>query len=49
MVLTCSRQDLYNKEEEEENLTENTSVVPAKYPLKVKLENFYNSRVSKLR
>ena len=27
---------------------ESTSVVPAKYPPKVKLENFHNSRVPKL-
>ena len=45
-VLTCLRQDLHNKEEE--NLTKSTGVVPAKYPSKVKLENFHNSRVPKL-
>ena len=32
-----------------EDLVESTSVVPAKYPSKVKLENFHNSRVPKLR
>ena len=31
------------------DLAESTGVVPAKYPLNVKLENFHNSRVSKLR
>ena len=30
------------------DLAESTGVVPAKYPLNVKLENFHNSRVSKL-
>ena len=34
-----SRQNLHNTEKEED-LTESTGVVPAKYPLKVKLENF---------
>ena len=29
-------------------LQESISVVPAKYPSKVKLENFHNSRVSEL-
>ena len=33
---------------EEEDLAESTSVVPTKYPLKVKLENFHNSRVPEL-
>ena len=42
----CSRQDLHNKEEED--LTESTGVVTAKYPPKVKLENFHNYRVSEL-
>ena len=46
MVLTCSRQDLHNKEEEDP--IETTSVVPAKFPPKVKLENFPNFRVSEL-
>ena len=32
-----------------ENLVKSTDVVPAKYPPKVKLENFYNSRVLELR
>ena len=45
-VLTCSSRNLQNKEEDD--LTESTSVVSAKYPPKVKLENFYNSRVPKL-
>ena len=44
--VACSEQNLHNKEEED--LTENTGVVPTKYPLKVKLENFHNSRVPKL-
>ena len=46
MVLTCPRQNLRNKNKED--LTESTCVVPAKYPLKVKLENFHNSRVLEL-
>ena len=46
-VLTCSKQNLRNKEEEED-LTESTSVVSAKYHPKVKLENLHNSRVSAL-
>ena len=37
-ILTCSRQDLRNKEVKDP--TESTGVVPAKYPQKVKLENF---------
>ena len=45
-VLTCSRQNLQNKEEG--NLTNCIDVVPAKYPLKVKLENVHNFRVPKL-
>ena len=36
-VLTYLKQDLHNKRED---LIESTSVVPAKYPLKVKLELF---------
>ena len=47
MVLTCSRQDLHNKEEEE-NFTESTDVVSAKHPVNVKLDNFQNSRVPEL-
>jgi len=43
----CPGQDLHNKEEED--LTESTGVVPAKYPLNVKLENFHNPRVPELR
>ena len=31
-----------------EDLVESTGVVAAKYPLKVKLENFHNSRVPEL-
>ena len=42
----CSRQNLRNKEEED--LTESISVILAKYPPKVKLENFHNSRVPEL-
>ena len=45
-VLTSSRQNLGNKDKEE--LAESTGVVPVKYPPKVKLENFYNSKVSEL-
>ena len=44
-VLTCPRQDLHNKEED---LTKSTDVVLAKYPSKVKLENFHNPRVLEL-
>ena len=47
MGKTCSRQNLCNKEEEED-LAESIGVVSAKYPPKVKLENFHNSRVPKL-
>jgi len=36
IVLTCSKQNLRNKNKED--LAENTSVVLAKYPPKVKLE-----------
>ena len=46
MVLMCSRQDLHNREEEVP--TESTDVVPAKFPAKVKSENFPNFRVSEL-
>ena len=45
-VLTCFRQNLQNKNKED--LAKSTGVVPAKYPLKVKLENFYNFRVPEL-
>jgi len=45
-VLTCSRQNLRNKEEE--NLTESTSLEPTKYPSNVKLENVHNPKVPKL-
>ena len=47
MVLMCSRQDLWNKEVEED-LIESTSVEPVKDPPKVKLENFYNCRMPEL-
>ena len=47
MILACSWASLHNKEEEED-LTESTGVVLAKYPPKVKLENFHNSRVPEL-
>ena len=43
IVFTCSRQHLQNNNKED--LVEDTNVVPAKYPPKVKLENFHNSRV----
>ena len=46
-VLTCSRQNLQNRDKED--LAESTDVVPAKYPQKVKLENLYNSKVTELR
>ena len=46
-VFTCFKQDLHNKEEEEKP-PEITTVVVAKYPPKVKLENVHNSRVVKL-
>ena len=46
MVLTCSRQDLHNKEEEDP--IESTNVVLAKFPPKVKSKNFLNFRVSEL-
>ena len=42
----CSRQHLRNKNKED--LVESTDVVSAKYPPKVKLENFHNSRVPQL-
>ena len=43
MVLTCSRQHLRNKNEED--LVESIGVIPAKYPPKVKLNYSHNSRV----
>ena len=46
IVLTCSRQHMRNKNKED--LVEDTSVVLAKYPPKVKLENFHNFRVLEL-
>ena len=46
MVLTCSRQHLRNKNEED--LVESIGVIPAKYPPKVKLKKFHNSIVSEL-
>ena len=42
----CSKQNMRNRNKED--LAESTGVVPAKYPLKVKLENFHNSKVSEL-
>ena len=45
-VLTCSRQHLRNKNKED--LAKSIGVVLAKYPPKVKLENFHNSRVPEL-
>ena len=42
----CFRQNLQNRNKED--LAESTGVVPAKYPPKVKLENFHNSRVVEL-
>ena len=47
MVLMCSRQNLHNKEGEEDP-TKSTIVVPAKYLPKVKLGNFHNSRMPEL-
>ena len=41
MALTCSRQNLRNKGEED--FMESTGVVLAKYPPKVKLENFFTT------
>ena len=46
MLLMYPRQDLHSKEEKDP--TKSTGMVPAKYPLKVKLENFHNSRVLEL-
>ena len=37
-----SRQNLHNTKKEED-FTNSTDVVPAKYPLKVKLENFFTT------
>ena len=45
-VLTCFRQNLRNRNKE--NLAKSIGVVQAKYPPKVKLENFYYSRVLEL-
>ena len=42
----CSRQHLQNRIKED--LVESIGVVSAKYPPKVKLENFHNSKVSEL-
>ena len=42
----CSRQNLRN--ENKEDLIESTSVIPTKYPPKVKLKNFHNFRVLEL-
>ena len=42
----CSRQNLLNKNKED--LAKSIGVVQAKYPSKVKLENFHNSRVPEL-
>ena len=48
-VFMSSKQDLHNKEEEEEEKpTESTGVVLAKYTSKVKLENIHNPRVPEL-
>ena len=44
MVLMCSGRNLQNKNKKD--LAKNTGVVPAKYPPKVNLENFYNFRIS---
>ena len=41
-----SREHLRNKNKED--FVENTSVVPAKYPSKINLENFHNSKVPEL-
>ena len=45
-VLTCSRQNLQNRNKED--IAEITGMEPAKYSPKVKLENFHNSRVPEL-
>jgi len=45
-VLTCSKQIMRNKEEED--ISKSIDVVPVKYSLKVKLESVHNSRVPKL-
>ena len=47
-VLTCSKQNLYNTEIEED-LTESTDVVLAKYLPNVKLENFFTTLESRTR
>ena len=36
------------RNKEEEDLIESIGMIPAKYPPKVKLENFHNSRVPEL-
>ena len=38
----------YMRNKEEEDLIKSIGVVPAKYSLKIKLENFHNSRVQEL-
>ena len=38
----------YMRNKEEEDLIESIGMIPAKYPPKVKLENFHNSRVPEL-
>ena len=45
-VLTYSRQNLQNKNKKD--LAKSIGVVLAKYPPKIKLENFYNSQVPEL-
>ena len=42
-------QKTISAKQKQEDLVKSTSVVLAKYPLKVKLENFPNSRVPELR
>ena len=45
-ILICSRQHMRNKNKED--LIKSTGVEPDKQPLKIKLENFHNSRVPEL-
>ena len=45
-VLTCSRQNLRNRNKED--LVESIGVVPVEHPPKVKLKNFHNSKVPEL-
>ena len=45
-IFTCSKWNLRNRNKED--LAESTSLVSAKYPPKVKLENFHNSRMPEL-